>query len=95
MVSGVLDEVTSSDDLDSEDYPSFMTMLRWLQWFRMNLENINGYLRLAAHRLAVSSVHSSNRWRTLDQIRESVPKWLETVMRIIYNSGGSLSALRW
>ncbi len=33
VIAGVLDEVILPDDLDSEDYPSFNTMLRWLQWF--------------------------------------------------------------
>ena len=36
VIAGVLDEVILPDDLDSEDYPSFNTMLRWLQWFREN-----------------------------------------------------------
>ena len=45
VISGVLDGVVQPDDLDSEDYPSFTTMLRWLQWFRENHERINGYLR--------------------------------------------------
>ncbi|WP_461884751.1 hypothetical protein [Roseburia intestinalis] len=36
VIAGVLDEVILPDDLDSEDYPSFSTMLRWLQWFREN-----------------------------------------------------------
>ena len=31
VIAGVLDEVIRPDDLDSEDYPSFNTMLRWLQ----------------------------------------------------------------
>ena len=45
MISGVLDGVVQPDDLNSEDYSSFATMIRWLQWFRENHERINGYLR--------------------------------------------------
>ena len=45
VISGVLDGVVQPEDLDSEDYPSCATMLRWLQWFCENLERINGYLR--------------------------------------------------
>ena len=45
VISGVLDGVVQPDDLNSEDYPSFATMIRWLQWFRENHERINGYLR--------------------------------------------------
>ena len=51
MIAGVLDEVIRPDDLDSEDYPSFNTMLRWLQWFRENLQRIEGYLRTAGYQI--------------------------------------------
>ena len=39
------------EDLDSEDYLSFNTMLRWLQWFRENLQRIEGYLRTAGYQI--------------------------------------------
>ena len=39
VISGVLDGIVTSEDADSEDSPSLLTMLRWLQWFRMNLAN--------------------------------------------------------
>ena len=39
VISSVLDGIVQSDDLDSEDYPSFSTMLH------ENLDRINGYLR--------------------------------------------------
>lgn len=31
VISGVLDKIITPEDLDSEDYPSFGTMLRWFQ----------------------------------------------------------------
>lgn len=31
VISGVLDKIITQEDLDSEDYPSFGTMLRWFQ----------------------------------------------------------------
>ena len=40
VISGVLDGVVQPEDLDSEDYPSCATMLRWLQWFCENLEQL-------------------------------------------------------
>ena len=49
MISGVLDGIVTSEDADSEDSPSLLTMLRWLQWFRMNLANIEGFLRNAGY----------------------------------------------
>lgn len=51
VIAGVLDEVILPDDLDSEDYPSFSTMLRWLQWFRENLQRIEGYLRTVRYQI--------------------------------------------
>ena len=51
VISGVLDRIVTSEDADSEDSPSLLTMLRWLQWFRMNLANIEGFLRNAGYRI--------------------------------------------
>ena len=51
VIAGVLDEVIRPEDLDSEDYPSFNTMHRWLQWFRENLQRIEGYLRTAGYQI--------------------------------------------
>ena len=42
-ISGVIDGVVTSDDLDSEDYPCVYTMLLWIRWFTGNLERIEGY----------------------------------------------------
>lgn len=89
VVSGVLDETVTSDDLGYENYPSFMTMLRWLQWFRQNLENMKGYLRQVFRRIRCQSAPFS-----IEQFRDTVPNWLGAVMRIIYNSGGKVPAFR-
>jgi len=51
VIADVLDEVILPEDLDSEDYLSFNTMLRWLQWFRENLQRIEGYLRTAGYQI--------------------------------------------
>ena len=66
-----------------------MTMLRWLQWFRQNLENMKGYLRQVSHRIRGQSAPFS-----IEQLRDTVPNWLGTIMRIIYNSGGKVPAFR-
>lgn len=44
VISGIRDEIVSPDDLESEIYPSAMTILRWLQWFLVNVQNMEGYL---------------------------------------------------
>lgn len=92
IVSGVLDETVTSDDLGYENYPSFMTMLRWLQWFRQNLERMKGYLRQASRWIRGQTDDTAP--VSVEQIRDTLPNWLGTVMRIIYNSGGRLPAFR-
>ena len=96
VIAGVLDEVILPDDLDSEDYPSFSTMLRWLQWFRENLQRMEGYLRTAGYQilnLGEGFLFSSD--SLLDKIRNRYQNWLEQLLRLIYNSGGFLVPVRW
>ena len=96
VIAGVLDEVILPDDLDSEDYPSFSTMLRWLQWFRENLQRMEGYLRTAGYQilnLGEGFLFSSD--SLLDTIRNRYQNWLEQLLRLIYNSGGFLVPVRW
>ena len=96
VIAGVLDEVILPEDLDSEDYPSFRTMLRWLQWFRENLQRMEGYLRTAGYQilnLGEDFLFSSD--SLLDKIRNRYQNWLEQLLRLIYNSGGFLVPVRW
>ena len=96
VISGVLDGVVSQDDLDSEDYPSFTTMLRWLQWFTENLERIQGYLRTIGYslfKLGEDFLFSQD--SLLDAIRNKYQNWLEKILRLVYNSGGFLVPIRW
>lgn len=91
VIAGVLDEVILPDDLDSEDYPSFSTMLRWLQWFRENLQRIEGYLRTVGYQilhLGEGLLFTSG--LLLNEIRNRHQNWLELILRLIYNSGGFL-----
>ena len=96
MVAGVLDEVILPADLDSEDYPSFNTMLRWLQWFRENLQRIEGYLRTAGYQiLNLGEELLFTPDLLLNKIRNRCQNWLEHILRLIYNSGGFLTPIRW
>lgn len=93
-ISGVLDEVVTSSDDDAEDYPCMETMLRWLSWLNINLANIEGALRRASQEilcLGADALFTSQSF--LDAMRDSFQDWLERTLRIIYNSGGSLSAV--
>lgn len=85
VISGVIDGVVTSDDEESEDYPCLATMLRWLAWFQSNLQNIEGFLRRAL-KLLPEDLTSS----LLEKLRKKNQRWLETTIRIIYNSGGRL-----
>lgn len=96
MIAGVLDEVILPEDLDSEDYPSFNTMLRWLQWFRENLQRIEGYLRTAGYQiLTLGEELLFTPDLLLNKIRNRCQNWLELILRLIYNSGGFLTPIRW
>ena len=96
VITGVLDEIVVPGDLDSEDYPSFGTMLRWLKWFQENLQRMEGYLRTAGYqflKLGDEILNTSD--SLLYVIRNRYPNWLALILRIIYNSGGFLVPIRW
>ena len=95
VISGVLDGVVQPEDLDSEDYPSCATMLRWLQWFCENLERINGYLRTIREFLLGYNEERISLGSLLDSFRNQYQNWLEIILRQIYNSGGFLVPICW
>lgn len=91
VISGVIDGIVTPDDHDSEDYPSISTMLSWLRWFRLNLANMEGYLRNTGYsilKLGEDFLFSDQ--SLLETVRKRYFNWLEKTIRIIYNSGGSL-----
>lgn len=96
VISGVIDGIVTPDDQDSEDYPSVGTMLYWLRWFQLNLANIEGYLRNVGYRiLRLGKDILFSDQSLLESVRKKYDNWLEKVIRIIYNSGGFLSAFYW
>lgn len=89
----MIDGIVTPDDQDSEDYPSVSTMLYWLRWFRMNLANIEGYLRNAGYIiLGLGRDILFSDQSLLKSVRKKYDNWLEKIIRIIYNSGGFLPA---
>jgi hypothetical protein len=91
IISGVLDEVISADDLDTEDYPCEQTMKRWHRWFNGNQNNIEGNMRSIGYRLlGLGEDLLSARLSLLTHLRKSSEVWLETILRIIYNAGSFL-----
>lgn len=91
VISGVLDETVTPEDEDSADYPCEQTMYRWKQWLETNRLRVDGYLRSIGYRLLGFGPELLNSCVSLlEEIRGSVSLWLETVLKIIYNSGGFL-----
>ena len=71
-------------------------MLRWLQWFRENLQRMEGYLRTAGYQilnLGEELLFTSD--LLLNKIRNRYQNWLELILRLIYNSGGFLTSILW
>ena len=72
------------------------TMQRWLLWLKVNLANIEGYLRSAGYtifRLGEGVLFSKG--SLLEAIRKKYQNWLEIILRLIYNSGGFLVRIPW
>lgn len=91
IISGVLDEVISADDLDAEDYPCEQTMKRWHRWFNGNQNNIEGNMRSIGYRLlGLGEDLLSARISLLTHLRKTSEVWLETILRMIYNAGSFL-----
>ena len=91
VISGVLDDVISSDDAEAEDYPCEATMLRWHHWLMVNHLRIDGYLKSIGYRLLMFGQRLlDTRVSLLEKIRLSNGCWLEAILRMIYNSGGFL-----
>ena len=91
IISGVLDNVISADDLDAEDYPCEQTMKRWHRWFNGNQNNIEGNMRSIGYRLlGLGEDLLSARISLLTHLRKTSEVWLETILRMIYNTGSFL-----
>ncbi len=85
-ISGVWDGMVTEDDLDSEKHPCAATMRRWIIWLLGNIPNIDGHFRRKAEQ--------DDRFRglTYEVIHRRTQRWLEVILRLIYNTGGALPA---
>lgn len=91
VISGVLDGIVTPEDTDSADYPCEVTMHRWHHWLMVNHLRIEGYLKSVGYRLLAFSAELLNTGMPLlEKLRSSNERWLETILRFIYNSGGFL-----
>lgn len=68
-------------------------MERWKEWAHQNNANMEGHLYRAADRIAGNKAGSAA-GSLLEALKQRTERWLEAVLRIIYNSGGYLVPLR-
>ncbi len=95
IITDIIDNVISSDDLGYENYPSDKTMFRWKEWFQQNEDVIAKYLLICGARLlAYGLVILFNLIAALDVMRSEVERWLSVILRIIYNTGAVLEPYR-
>lgn len=91
IISGVLDGIVTSEDEDSMEYPCEKTMQCWHHWLIVNQLRIDGYLKSIGYRLLdFNEELLISGMSLLAKLRSSTQKWLETILRFIYNSGGFL-----
>ena len=92
LIEDVADGVVSEEDTGMEDYPCEGTMKHWRWWAQMNETNIEGQIRLAAHRfLGFDEKFLKSGYSLLEKLKERIsPGWLKTAARVIYNSGGKI-----
>lgn len=92
IIEDVIDEVRTSDDLETEDYPCEGTMKHWKWWMSRNEANIDGQMRSVLHHfmdLDTGFLKSGD--SLLKGLREKIsPGWLPVVTRFLYNSGGRI-----
>lgn len=90
LIEDVVEGVVSEADAATEDYPCEGTMKHWRWWAQMNENNMEGQVRLAAHRfLDLDEAFLKSGFSLLERLKERTsPGWLRTVLRVIYNSGG-------
>ena len=92
LIEDVLDGVVSEEDTETEDYPCEGTMKHWRWWAKMNEKNMEGQIRLAAHRyLGFDGRFLKSGYSLLEKLKERIsPGWLKAAVRAIYNSGGRI-----
>lgn len=95
VIEGVVDDVITEDDLESEDYPCAKTMERWKQWVEHNRQFIEGYIRTIGFMLLNLGVEFLKVQGSIldylrDKFRSGENHWLSIVNRLVYNTGSTL-----
>ena len=94
IIREVIDGEVTTETIEAEtySYPSEITMVRWAAWFEQNKADMEGHLRRVTGLLGFSDAKVNQ--SLLEELRMESERWLEALLRIIYNSGGYLVPLR-
>ena len=91
IIENVVDDVSTPNDLSTENYPCERTMQRWKDWIHKNKQQIDGYLKSIGSRVSASGYELLKTGESLLQkLRDDGAGWLAIVTRVIYNTGGRL-----
>lgn len=88
-----ISDVLEGDSVDG-DKPAESTIIRWHMWLRLNSALIDGILKSLGHRqFGFSEKLLKSEDSLLEELIASYHRWLQTIIRVIYNSGARLSPL--
>jgi len=88
-----ISDALEKDTVDS-DKPSESTITRWHIWLKLNKALIDGILKSLGYRqLGFSEKLLKSEDSLLEELIASYHRWLQTIVRVIYNSGARLSPL--
>lgn len=92
LIEDVVDGIVSEDDIEIEDHPCEGTIKHWKWWMKLNEQNIEGQLRLTAHRfLDLDDGFLRSTGSLLEKLKKRIsPGWLKASARFIYNPGGRI-----
>lgn len=95
VISGVLEDIISPDDSDSEDYPTERTMERWKAWLQANIALIEALLRRynSGHPI-FRSEQLEESGSLLQKLKDNNQNWLEKVLRLVYSTGNRMNPVR-
>jgi hypothetical protein len=88
VIENVIDEVCTSETLQTEDYPCELTMTRWKAWIAGNINHVDGVLKSIGSRLSEFGTELLNSKVSLvEQLRKDGEGWLAVMNRITWNFG--------
>ena len=91
IIENVVDEVSTPEDLTTEDYPCERTMKRWIGWIFGSRIQIDSQLKFIGSRLPGFGKELLFSTESLfDALRRRGSGWLCVIHRALYNSGGRI-----